>query len=67
MLPFEESYRKCSYARVEVEAERVVATVLCGRPIVAVTLHIVHIGAVAEARSRKIRVVTELFRKERDA
>lgn len=67
MLPFEESYRKCSYARVEVEAVRVVATVICGRPIVAVTLHIVHIGAVAEAHSRKIRMVTELFRKERDA
>lgn len=41
------------FVRVEVEVVRVVAIVLCGRPIVAVVLHIVHIGAVAVARSRQ--------------
>lgn len=35
------------FVRVEVEVVRVVAIVLCGRPIVAVVLHVVHIGAVA--------------------
>ena len=37
--------------RAKVEVERAVATALCGRPIAAVALHIVHIGAAAVTRS----------------
>ena len=39
------------FVRVEVEVVRVVAIVLCGRPIVAVVLHVVHIRAVAVAKN----------------